>query len=297
MMKPIGGGRRTDQEFPTSDFDLKPYRQRWEAAEKSCNFQNEETYPNRYILFGRPQIGKTGVFLHLAFLLWEKAGSPQFTWPRTENALAKSLTDLYQRREGRLSTGSPEKEIPRWKRNAEEELVEPNPGKIRKRENSTSSSSDIDGIHQEQQPSDGEEALSAGDRKLIVDGGQGKELEGNLNKDVTENRSATGGKGTLPELGSQRPCQKRSKSKSLVLTSEDSESDKNSEGEKLTVMTAMISFFINSKEDWEREKVEKKQDKDEWKQEKEEWRRERKEWKQEMEVWKQEREICKRETQ
>ena len=150
VMKPIGGGRRTDQEFPTSDFDLKPYRQRWEAAEKSCDFQNEETYPNRYILFGRPQIGKTGVFLHLAFLLWEKVGSPLFTGPRAENALAKSLTDLYQRREGRLSTGSPKKEIPRGKRNAEEELVEPNPGKIRKRENSTSSSSDIDGIHQEQ---------------------------------------------------------------------------------------------------------------------------------------------------
>ena len=77
-----------------------------------------------------------------------------------------------------------------------------------------------------------------------MDGGQGKELEGNMNKDVTENGSATGGKGTLPELGSQRPCQKRSKSKSLVQTSEDSESDKNSEGEKLTVMTAMISFFL-----------------------------------------------------
>ena len=136
--------------------------------------QKAQTYPNRYILFGRPQIGKTGVFLHLAFLLWEKAGSPLFTGPRTENALTKSLTDqsqknVNQRWERRLSTVSPEKETPRWKRNAEEELVEPNPGKIRKRENSNSSSSDIDGNHQEQQPSDGEEALSGEDRKLIVE--------------------------------------------------------------------------------------------------------------------------------
>ena len=284
VMKPIGGGRRTDQEFPTSDFDLKPYRQRWEAAEKSCDFQNEETYPNRYILFGRPQIGKTGVFLHLAFLLWEKAGSPLLTGPRTENAMTKSLTDLSQknvneRREEGLSTGRLEKGAPRWKRNAEEDLVNPTLGKILKTENSTSSSSDIDGSDQEQQPTDGEEALSGEDWKLPVDGGQEKEIEGNLNM----------------ELGSQRPCQKRGKSKPAVQRSEDSESDKGPEDEKMTIMTAMISFFINAKQDWEREKVEKKQDRDEWNQEKEEWRREREEWRREREEWTQERKDWKKE--
>ena len=314
VMKPIGGGRRTDQEFPTSDFDLKPYRQRWEAAEKSCDFQNEETYPNRYILFGRPQIGKTGVFLHLAFLLWEKSGSPLSTGaPRTET---KSLSqgessfksirseteenksknrgtdpsqkNVNQRREERLSTGPPEKEVERSKRGAEEDLEEPTPGKIQKRETSTSSSgsSDIDGSHQEQQPSDGEEALSREDR--------------NVDRDVAKTGSATRGKETLPK-------QKGSKSKAHMQTSEDSESDKNPEDGQMAMMTAMMSFFLNAKQDWEREKVEKKQEKDDWRLEKEEWRREREEWKQEMELWnrerrglekereewKREREICK----
>ena len=49
-----------------------------------------------------------------------------------------------------------------------------------------------------------------------MDGGQGKELKG---------------KGALPELGSQRPCQKRGKSKPFGQTSEDSESDKKEEKE------------------------------------------------------------------
>ena len=94
VMKPAGGGRRTELEFPTSDFDLKPYRQRWEAAEKSCDFQNEETYPNRYVLFGRPQIGKTGVFLALAFLLWEATGSPASTGPNTESGATILIEDF-----------------------------------------------------------------------------------------------------------------------------------------------------------------------------------------------------------
>ena len=33
---------------------------------------------------GRPQIGKTGVFLHLALLLWRAVGSPQFSSPTFE---------------------------------------------------------------------------------------------------------------------------------------------------------------------------------------------------------------------
>ena len=44
------------------------------------------TKENRFLLVGRPQIGKTGVFLHLALLLWEMVGKPQFTSPTSEKA-------------------------------------------------------------------------------------------------------------------------------------------------------------------------------------------------------------------
>lgn len=69
----IGG----DSAYPTHDneFATECYRNHWRA--KSCHFDDGGKKsdgwcdnPRRFLLFGRPQIGKTGVFLHLAQLLW-----------------------------------------------------------------------------------------------------------------------------------------------------------------------------------------------------------------------------------
>ena len=78
-MRPSGKAKET----PNSDSDLVPY-QKWRACDKHWDFQNTETADNRYLLVGRPQIGKTGVFLHLALLLWELVGGPQFSSPASE---------------------------------------------------------------------------------------------------------------------------------------------------------------------------------------------------------------------
>ena len=86
FMKPVEKGRRKAEEYPSSDFDLDPYRRKWIASEKNCDLGNKETCRNRYMLVGRPQIGKTGVFLHLGWLLWQRVGSPPFTGPEMENA-------------------------------------------------------------------------------------------------------------------------------------------------------------------------------------------------------------------
>ena len=86
FMKPVEKGRRKAEEYPSSDFDLDPYRRKWIASEKNCDLGNKETCGNRYMLVGRPQIGKTGVFLHLGWLLWQRVGSPPFTGPEMENA-------------------------------------------------------------------------------------------------------------------------------------------------------------------------------------------------------------------
>ena len=73
------------REYPQSDFDLKPYR-KWIAGKDHCDNGNTEEFSNRYLLIGRPQIGKTGVFLHLAYLLWQTAGRFRFTGPSHEHA-------------------------------------------------------------------------------------------------------------------------------------------------------------------------------------------------------------------
>ena len=73
------------KDFPNSESDLKPY-QKWVACGSHWDVGNTSTADNRYLLVGRPQIGKTGVFLHLALLLWRAAGKPQYTSPTCEDA-------------------------------------------------------------------------------------------------------------------------------------------------------------------------------------------------------------------
>ena len=61
------------------------------------------------MLVGRPQIGKTGVFLHLAWLLWQKVGSPLFTGPEGEHATRHQiLVENYEGDEEDEEEGSSE---------------------------------------------------------------------------------------------------------------------------------------------------------------------------------------------
>lgn len=73
------------KDFPNSESDLKPY-QKWIACGSHWDVGNTSTADNRYLLVGRPQIGKTGVFLHLALLLWRAAGKPRYISPTCEDA-------------------------------------------------------------------------------------------------------------------------------------------------------------------------------------------------------------------
>ena len=76
-------------ENPANDFDLAPYKKYEAGREKNtehCDYANKEQLDNRYLLIGRPQIGKTGVFLHLAYLLWHEAGQPRSNGPEFDQA-------------------------------------------------------------------------------------------------------------------------------------------------------------------------------------------------------------------
>eukprot|EP00729_Bicosta_minor_P021501 gene21501-21293_t len=70
--------------FPTAgnEFDTACYREHWNATDKHFDFEGAKqndwcNNPRRFLLFGRPQIGKTGAFLHLIFLLWKEIFRPR----------------------------------------------------------------------------------------------------------------------------------------------------------------------------------------------------------------------------
>jgi hypothetical protein len=71
-------GRKDSSKYPTDEFDLTAYREHWQAGRQSVDWHGHPENPDRctdwcspqhFLLFGRPQIGKTGAFLHLVFLL------------------------------------------------------------------------------------------------------------------------------------------------------------------------------------------------------------------------------------
>ena len=74
---------KAKKQVPADHFDLSPYKD-WDAGKShfDCDNPPGKTSKNRYILIGRPQIGKTGAFLRLAFLLWEQVGRPSNIGPR-----------------------------------------------------------------------------------------------------------------------------------------------------------------------------------------------------------------------
>jgi hypothetical protein len=65
------------KKLPKDEFSaLSTYRNHWRAGPKHYDYGNKPGHvcPRRFLLVGRPQIGKTGAFLHLVYLLWRQFG-------------------------------------------------------------------------------------------------------------------------------------------------------------------------------------------------------------------------------
>jgi hypothetical protein len=61
--------------LPKNEFTaLNTYRANWKANSGHYDYENNTQNTRRFLLVGRPQIGKTGAFLHLAYLLWREYG-------------------------------------------------------------------------------------------------------------------------------------------------------------------------------------------------------------------------------
>jgi hypothetical protein len=68
--------------FPESEEEaLRCYRNHWKAGEEHYDFENVAKNDRRFLLVGRPQIGKTGAFLYLVRLLWERFGPKDLKLP------------------------------------------------------------------------------------------------------------------------------------------------------------------------------------------------------------------------
>ena len=63
---------------PEDEFNLEPYKM-WSAGENHRDYNNERQDETIHLLMGRPQIGKTGIFLWIGFYLWKAIGSPAHT--------------------------------------------------------------------------------------------------------------------------------------------------------------------------------------------------------------------------
>jgi hypothetical protein len=79
--------------------DLEVYRDEWKAAKEHYDFDNgtDNQSPRRFLLIGRPQIGKTGAFLRLLELLWDWCSSGQVREPLPE---PEDPDELYSRNPG-----------------------------------------------------------------------------------------------------------------------------------------------------------------------------------------------------
>ena len=53
--------RTFQSSLPRNDFELQVYSSHWKAGVQHCDYDNVEgkKYQNRFLLFGRPQLGKT----------------------------------------------------------------------------------------------------------------------------------------------------------------------------------------------------------------------------------------------
>eukprot|EP00658_Telonema_sp_P-2_P015142 TRINITY_DN1580_c0_g1_i11.p1 TRINITY_DN1580_c0_g1~~TRINITY_DN1580_c0_g1_i11.p1 ORF type:complete len:1156 (-),score=118.62 TRINITY_DN1580_c0_g1_i11:494-3961(-) len=73
-------GTKACKAYPRNEQDLSAYRESWEAGPKHFDY-HRGTVPNprRFVLVGRPQIGKTGAYLHLVYLMWKAITSKALT--------------------------------------------------------------------------------------------------------------------------------------------------------------------------------------------------------------------------
>ena len=87
--------------IPNNETDLQPYRTHWLAGNDHYDYNNpeENKCQNRVMLVGRPQLGKTGVFLYLWYLLWKHLGKPQHTGPQFEGIQPVDVEELLEEEE------------------------------------------------------------------------------------------------------------------------------------------------------------------------------------------------------
>ena len=88
----VNGGRKKLP--PDESTALSTYRNYWKANIEHYDFENEDICDRRFLLVGRPQVGKTGAFLHLVYLLWREYGREvQMTDPEEIQLPADSFGD------------------------------------------------------------------------------------------------------------------------------------------------------------------------------------------------------------
>jgi len=79
---------------PDESTALSTYRNFWEANIEHYDYKNHVICDRRFLLAGRPQIGKTGAFLRLVYLLWLEYGRVvQTTDPEEIQLPADSFAD------------------------------------------------------------------------------------------------------------------------------------------------------------------------------------------------------------
>ena len=70
------GSLKSKGSIPETDIDFSKYREHWTAGTKNYDYQNTKWLPNRYLLVGKQQIGKTGAFLHYYYVCWLNLKAP-----------------------------------------------------------------------------------------------------------------------------------------------------------------------------------------------------------------------------
>jgi len=86
-----GGTKRLPPDESTA---LSTYRIFWKVNVEHYDYGNKDDCDRRFLLVGRPEIGKTGTFLHLVYLLWREYGREvQMTDPEEIQLPADSFAD------------------------------------------------------------------------------------------------------------------------------------------------------------------------------------------------------------
>ena len=91
-----GSFRGTTESYPSAEFDTLAYRDYWDPVDsgegkaiidwrgmETSEFHGEswKDDPRQFLLFGRPQIGKTGAFLYLIYLCWKECSAQKVSDP------------------------------------------------------------------------------------------------------------------------------------------------------------------------------------------------------------------------